>query len=665
MKQVVIKVGTKANDAYQVTLDDGSGQPPVSGTTSSADFENGLDRFTMASGAKLTAALLQERYSASGSLSEPTLCGSYLYHLLAPGEVGVRWKELREAHKRTEELTTLLEMADEEWRVLPWELIHDEKSLFLDINLPIGHRMPGGSEECAAFEWPLRMLVIVGADPDGNIKSEEELIALRRAVCDFNLKLDLTVLGEPGSPKLTREIIQKEYNKRRPHIVHYMGHGITDGEDGHGALLLEGPAGRIEWSLSDIRLDLEIEAKPGVPSERPRLAFINACQSAEEAGDLGKAAVAAAFSDVPVVIAMRADIRGEAASTLAEYFYRNIAVTGIDRPDLAYARAIAAVQRVYGSESREWSLTRIFYQHSVGAVKPRVGSCTGFNDELDQYLDLKNLKPFVDREADRFDLYHRVDGWLFDKSPGKSVLLVHGDSQVGKSRLLQACAYIAQLRGIKTFYWDFSDPAHDLNSYGYMDVIKVLRNGRTEGTESNYFGRPLVDPAEGGDNPFAEFDALFGGAGGHHGGEDAPANWVPALARGIEAIARKEPVLIALDHLDKIVPGVWDEHFHRPLVRAAGRGGLGGARLAITSNGLDRDVFDALPHLPLEVRAMPGDRYEDLHLEYILHYGDLDFEMARMIMAAKAKGLRGNSSGAIESWKPGSLRKTVEWMKAP
>ncbi len=130
-------------------------------------------------GVPLDADALVDAYAAEPTLADPVLYGKYLFRLVTPGAIGAAWKKLRAASPAG--LTTLLELP-EAWRKLPWELLFAENMFaFHHQRHALGLRLPEGAITLAALRWPLRMLVLVGSDPNDPIADAAEKRCWRSA----------------------------------------------------------------------------------------------------------------------------------------------------------------------------------------------------------------------------------------------------------------------------------------------------------------------------------------------------------------------------------------------------------------------------------------------------------------------------------------------------
>jgi len=150
------------------------------------------------------------------------------------------------------------------------------------------------------------------------------------------------------------------------HILHFIGHGGFDGEEGY--LALEGAQRRTK------RLDAR-ELKVLFSNTPVRLAVLNACLTARDAvgqspGVPGRLylGVAPALVDAGLlaVVAMQFSLSDEGARVFAQDFYRMLARR---RPvDEAVDQARVAMMLELGLECRDWVAPVLFLRGSTGEL---------------------------------------------------------------------------------------------------------------------------------------------------------------------------------------------------------------------------------------------------------------------------------------------------------
>lgn len=604
MREARIAVSETAPGKYAITLVEigDAGEVELAREDAGDGFTNGFPDLVV-EGVPLTAALLVAAYRSSPALDEAQLYGRYLFRLLSPGAIGVHWKNLRQ--RSPDGLTTLLELGPEAWRALPWELLFDQLFWFHHPRHALGLRLPGGSSSAGAPLWPLRMLVMLGHAPTDPIaaKAEEELLAIRRAICAFSLRIDLRVVRAP----LAKLDAGREIETFRPHLFHFIGHGTTD----HGgSLSLAQPGGGrpVPWQHAEIAAILA-----GLhPDEVPRLAVINACEAAL-AADGSETSVATAFAGIgcPAVIAMQGNILGAAAAAFSRTFYGELARLGMERIDQAYNRALLAVATTQGIDQRVWSLPRLFYQDRAAAVFPLGGESRGFDEAVAGFDDLPEIKPFINHEERRNELYHRAGCWLDAPPQQHRVLLVTGPKGSGKTWLLKAIAYAAALRGHHTRYHDFRERNFELREF--LDLIR----GGAQGS-NRFLSGPLWPEGEA-----AEPAAAEPAAGDLVGNEDQMSPLAERLAQELRRLGETRRVVLAIDHIARLRT-CW-QYLRGPLVEAAAKGerpgGLGrNVRLVLAAdpNELADFGLGSLSAKKIELPELSADCFEDYVTQYCL-----------------------------------------------
>jgi CHAT domain-containing protein len=152
------------------------------------------------------------------------------------------------------------------------------------------------------------------------------------------------------------------------HILHFIGHGGFDGEEGY--LALEGAQGRTK------RLDAR-ELKVLFSNTPVRLAVLNACLTARDAAhptsgvnshQRAYLGVAPALVDAGLlaVVAMQFSLGDKGAQVFAQDFYRMLARR---RPvDEAVDQARVAMMLELGLECRDWVAPVLFLRGSTGEL---------------------------------------------------------------------------------------------------------------------------------------------------------------------------------------------------------------------------------------------------------------------------------------------------------
>ena len=235
-------VGTELPHVYRAEVPDPQGKIVAANT-----FELRSDsvELTMTLGALAHAA-------ESGGKPEKDLhigFGKRIFSLLFSGAVADLWRSRRKAAGR-DPLALALRIDPKGARFLlriPWEYLHDEKGfLAVDWRTPV-YRLPWetGQPDFLPLTEPLRMLVVIAA-PLGlnenqvlNFPREEDLILVATAEARKTGRLRLEF-----SPNGSLEALEEQLRAVRPHLLHFVGHGVFVDAADSGLLLMENRDGR-------------------------------------------------------------------------------------------------------------------------------------------------------------------------------------------------------------------------------------------------------------------------------------------------------------------------------------------------------------------------------------------------------------------------------------
>ena len=229
---------------------------------------------------------------------------------------------------------------------LPWERLFREKTgdyLSRKCSL-VRHLEVQTPADVLPFALPLRILFI-SANPKKDLNLEAELTGLKTKLQDAP-DIEIDFLENASYADLEERLYKEDY-----HILHYLGHG--DFDENEGVLLLEdGPARAVD--VADL---LRNEAKT-------RLVFLNACDTARlsDKGDQDPfAGMAAAMvkAGIPAVVAMQFPITNAAAIAFSLRFYEDLAVGNpVESAVRAGRMKIKGVRR----DSMEWATPVLFMQ---------------------------------------------------------------------------------------------------------------------------------------------------------------------------------------------------------------------------------------------------------------------------------------------------------------
>ncbi|MET0382405.1 MAG: CHAT domain-containing protein [Burkholderiaceae bacterium] len=313
----------------------------------------------------------------------PPEVGAYLYRLIFRGKIAAEWERRRAAPVRL-----LLRIGREPrlalLRELPWERLQDERGDYLALGAgrPFARWMDPTSplQTPTVADWPIRMLIVHGAEPDGGargaptIAADDEMHALERLLATRALRheVEYDVLEHP-----TIQQIVEACKLVRPHVLHIIGHAQS--ATGGGDLLLWQPAaagrpeGSVRWNAGTIKNMMEEIA--------PRLVFLNACRSGATApapaGPRPIMSLPPAFLPAGSVggVGMPGAVPGDLARVFAQTFYDVFLRGRSDDIDAAFLEARRAMTGARPGpnivDDADWSFPVLTRCVDAGAVLPR------------------------------------------------------------------------------------------------------------------------------------------------------------------------------------------------------------------------------------------------------------------------------------------------------
>jgi hypothetical protein len=117
---------------------------------------------------------------------------------------------------------------------IPWELLRDKSHLMLDGFLTVmrASREPFQRREDSKI-WPIRLMVVVGADPDEveKLGAASELAAIREVLREGEHLFDIRVFESRKYETFRPLELKRELEKFKPHVFHFIGHGETDDDN--------------------------------------------------------------------------------------------------------------------------------------------------------------------------------------------------------------------------------------------------------------------------------------------------------------------------------------------------------------------------------------------------------------------------------------------------
>jgi nucleoid-associated protein YgaU len=205
---------------------------------------------------------------------------------------------------------------------LPWEFLYSpdkDDFLFSDRMKPVVRWLDTGEPvPTLHIDGPLKVLIAFAAPGRlAHLRIGEEISRLDEALGELAARGQVQVTRLAHA---TLESLDDALLRQGAHVLHFIGHGDFDGDE--GVLLLEGEDGAPD-PLTGRRLGVLLRNHLG----SLRLVFLNSCMGAtvSPADPFGGIAQTLIRRGVPAVIAMQFAVPDKAAIALARHFYRYLA----------------------------------------------------------------------------------------------------------------------------------------------------------------------------------------------------------------------------------------------------------------------------------------------------------------------------------------------------
>ena len=276
--------------------------------------------------------------------------GKRLYRELFKGEILHLWHTSTASVGPGGGLRLRLDIRSPELALVPWEIMHDEYTyLALTVTTPV--------VRCLPFHRPPRMfhrptapnVLLVTSNPSDTPK----LAHLQAEVTSIRRSLEgLAAAGRLGScdllPQATRESLQYQLARANYDVVHYVGHGVFDGQSGY--LELEDETGRSD-RVDSVALG-QLLTDTGV-----RLLFLNSCETAfpSPVRNSRGTAEASLVVGIPTVVAMSAVVVDSVAAKFAAVFYDEL----VDEHSIEYCMTEAR-KAITNYHSPYWAIPVLF-----------------------------------------------------------------------------------------------------------------------------------------------------------------------------------------------------------------------------------------------------------------------------------------------------------------
>ncbi len=265
----------------------------------------------------VTSEEVAELWEGKGRVQE---IGNRLYKAVFSREVLELLRTAKNSLLPWEGLRLRFETKSPEALEWPLETLHDGKSFlaFQKDSLIVRHQGPLRKLPTLWAFPPLRVLVVT-ASPKGPepLEVEQEFTAIQEALEPLRKKRRVEVdrLDNPTFAALSDKLDGKKY-----HVLHFIGHGAFNQNDGRGLIYLADSSGSAQ-AVEGLALAVLLE-----PHSSIRLVVLNTCEGAVARGDrfLG-VAQALIHQGIPAVLAMQGKIPDPIALLFSRRFYERLA----------------------------------------------------------------------------------------------------------------------------------------------------------------------------------------------------------------------------------------------------------------------------------------------------------------------------------------------------
>ncbi|NUR60192.1 MAG: CHAT domain-containing protein, partial [Catenulispora sp.] len=366
--EFLIEVGDRIADGYRLTFayPDPDSPTGTGGHSSLAPLDpaDAALRSQLATlPTMVLASAARSRLAVSPMEQAARAVGDHLFRALTGGEtLGELARLRRRAQAVGADVRLALRVRPPELAALPWEFLFDaraDRAEFLGRSCMVT-RSAGDLRAVPPLTvaGPLRVLAMVAVPSDqAELDVERERAYLEQSLAPMRAAGRLELEWIPA----TKTALLAATQRRRWHIVHYIGHGDFDPATGAGRLAFAAEDGAgTDW-VTARQLATILGAHPTL-----RLVVLNACQSSAASAEDGQAGLAAALvhAGLAAVVAMQFPITDDAAPVFGREFYGALAAgEPVDR----CVRAGRAAITLANDASLEWG-TPVLHLRSTDGV---------------------------------------------------------------------------------------------------------------------------------------------------------------------------------------------------------------------------------------------------------------------------------------------------------
>ena len=284
--------------------------------------------------------------------------GVTLFDALFPTRVLKLWLQTVGSLEEGLGLRIRLNVGPLELMTLPWELIYEEEYLGLRVRFPLVRYLDlPHPPKPLAVRPPLRVLVAVSQPQDLRPFDAESVVAhIQSALAGMPGEKEVDILRGTRREELLAKL------RAGYHILHFVGHGAFEGEDGY--MMLEDGEGRADpvsaLLLGQLVADSEL-----------RLVVLNACETSASGSaiTMGGTAQQLLKGGIPAVVAMQQSIADQTAGAFSREFYGALASGWpVDAAVQEGRRGIMTVLGDDWNKQIDWAIPTLYMRAPDGAV---------------------------------------------------------------------------------------------------------------------------------------------------------------------------------------------------------------------------------------------------------------------------------------------------------
>jgi hypothetical protein len=396
------------------------------------------------------------------------------------------WEQLEHEARRKFPLRVRIDIEPPELSALPWELMRNKQSaLWLNGKVLLRRGRPALTPEGADRNnslGPLRALIVVCNPRDPHLLADQELAKIGAALTSLPGRIHTEVLDGPSLLKLTAELAHV-----RPHILHFIGHGMRPVTRDPGGLHFNArqPGGghddRQERPMTAAWTLGPDEMRRLYDRWTPRLVVLNACHQAHAPGQFTSLIDVCLQEGSAAVVAMQGDIESPAAAEFSHVLYEDLAKAETIDAALAEIRRRLQMQE---PDSPAWALPVL----QCGVSDPREVIQMKFGHEEPELTRLNESGIFEDLSMFLGRARERRTGWWGQREaaqPERLLAITSAQPDSGKTWLAKWCLLTCMLRGEDVTYANLSEYAgegrrDDPVALDWLAVLRALRAACTD-----------------------------------------------------------------------------------------------------------------------------------------------------------------------------------------